>query len=86
MESGWRKGALERNSTHGGPGIGDPDWVVARRGLGDKEGEGGGRTLPKTKATSREEHLLEKRTENLANNIKAGKKVGIKKLTKKTAF
>ena len=45
MENGGRKGALERNSTHGGPGIGDPDWVVARRGLGDKEGEGGGRRL-----------------------------------------
>ena len=43
--SGWRKGALERNSTHGGPGIGDPDWVVARRGLVGMEGDGGGRRL-----------------------------------------
>ena len=45
MENGGRKGALERNSTHGGPGIGDPDWVVARRGLVGMEGDGGGRRL-----------------------------------------
>ena len=45
MANGWRKGALERNSTHGGPGIGDPDWVVARRGLVGMEGDGGGRRL-----------------------------------------
>ena len=45
MVDGWRKGALERNSTHGGPGIGDPDWVVARRGLVGMEGDGGGRRL-----------------------------------------
>ena len=42
---GGRELSRETHSTHGGPGIGDPDWVVARRGLVGMEGDGGGRRL-----------------------------------------